>query len=129
MRLGPLSEGKQSAVAVVNDSPVDCQSCDRAARRRLSAKLTGGVSHRQKNTPSTTSWSPSLKEGGKAVRHPLFLSFLADVYKFDPDVNFAGFAFFIDAETPDRQDAFFVCDDGNGIPVPLGELLVDEPLF
>ena len=34
---GPLWEGKRSAVAVVNDSPVGCQSCDRAARRRLSA--------------------------------------------------------------------------------------------
>ena len=36
------SRGKRSAVAVVNDSPVDCQSRDRAARRRLSAKLTAG---------------------------------------------------------------------------------------
>ena len=36
------SRGKRSAVAVVNDSPVDCQSRDRAARRRLSAKLTEG---------------------------------------------------------------------------------------
>ena len=27
---------------MVNDSPVDCQSRDRAARRRLSAKLTEG---------------------------------------------------------------------------------------
>ena len=34
--------GKRSAVAVVNNSPVDCQSRDRAARRRLSAKLTEG---------------------------------------------------------------------------------------
>ena len=34
--------GKRSAVAGVNDSPVDCQSRDRAARRRLSAKLTEG---------------------------------------------------------------------------------------
>ena len=42
--LGPLSEGKRSAVAVVNDSPVGCQSRDGTARRRLSAKLTGGVS-------------------------------------------------------------------------------------
>ena len=32
--LASLSEGKRSAVAVVNDSPVDCQSRDRAARRR-----------------------------------------------------------------------------------------------
>ena len=30
----PSDEGKRSAVAVVNDSPVDCQSRDRAARRR-----------------------------------------------------------------------------------------------
>ena len=29
-------EGKRSAVAVVNDSPVDCQSRDRAARRQRS---------------------------------------------------------------------------------------------
>ena len=29
--------GKRSAVAEVNDSPVDCQSCDGVARRRLSA--------------------------------------------------------------------------------------------
>ena len=29
--------GKRSAVAEVNDSPVDCQSCDGGARRRLSA--------------------------------------------------------------------------------------------
>ena len=34
--------GKRSAVAGVNDSPVDYQSRDRAARRRLSAKLTEG---------------------------------------------------------------------------------------
>ena len=40
--LPPSDEGKRSAVAVVNDSPVDCQSRDRAARRRLSAKLTEG---------------------------------------------------------------------------------------
>ena len=34
--LGPrFQEGKRSAVAVVNDSPVGCQSRDRAARRRL----------------------------------------------------------------------------------------------
>ena len=30
-RLGSLSEGKRSAVAVVNDSPVGCQSRDRGA--------------------------------------------------------------------------------------------------
>ena len=35
----PSDEGKRSAVAVVNDSPVDCQSRDRAARRRLSKIL------------------------------------------------------------------------------------------
>ena len=29
--------------AVVNDSPVDCQSRDRTARRRLAAELTGGL--------------------------------------------------------------------------------------
>ena len=34
--------GERSEVAVVNDSPVDCQSRNRAARRRLSAKLTEG---------------------------------------------------------------------------------------
>ena len=34
----PLVRGKRSAVAVVNDSPVDCQSRDRIARRRLSAE-------------------------------------------------------------------------------------------
>ena len=39
---GPLPEGKRSAVAVVNDSPVGCQSCDRAARRRLSATADWG---------------------------------------------------------------------------------------
>ena len=59
----------------------------------------------------------------------LLLSFLADIYKFDPDVNFAGFAVFVGAEAVYRQDAFFVRDDGDGVPVPLGELLVDEPLF
>jgi len=31
----PLVRGKRSAVAVVNDSPVDCQSRDRVARRQL----------------------------------------------------------------------------------------------
>ena len=31
----PRYEGKQSAVAVVNDSPVDCQGRDRVARRQL----------------------------------------------------------------------------------------------
>ena len=35
-RLGSPFGGKRSAVAVVNDSPVGCQSRDRAARRRLS---------------------------------------------------------------------------------------------
>ena len=39
----PCVKGKRSAVAVVNDSPVGCQSRDRAARRRLSAKLTEGL--------------------------------------------------------------------------------------
>ena len=34
--------GERSEVTVVNDSPVDCQSRNRAARRRLSAKLTEG---------------------------------------------------------------------------------------
>ena len=38
----PSDEGKRSAVAVVNDSPVGCQSCDRARRSELSAKLTEG---------------------------------------------------------------------------------------
>ena len=33
----PLVRGKRSAVAEVNDSPADCQSRDRTARRRLSA--------------------------------------------------------------------------------------------
>ena len=32
----PCVKGKRSAVAAVNDSPVDCQSRDRIARRRLS---------------------------------------------------------------------------------------------
>ncbi|MBQ6875203.1 MAG: hypothetical protein IJN46_03080, partial [Lachnospiraceae bacterium] len=41
----PCVKGKRSAVAVVNDSPVDCQSRDRVARRRLSAKLTEGLSN------------------------------------------------------------------------------------
>ena len=31
----PLLRGKRSAVEVENDSPVDCQSRDWAARRRL----------------------------------------------------------------------------------------------
>ena len=34
--LGSPFGGKRSAVAVVNDSPAGCQSCDRTARRRLS---------------------------------------------------------------------------------------------
>ncbi len=33
---GPLVKGKRSAVAVVNDSPVGCQSCDRARHSELS---------------------------------------------------------------------------------------------
>ena len=41
--LASLFEGKRSAVAVVNDSPVDCQSRDRAARRRwLAVRRDGG---------------------------------------------------------------------------------------
>ena len=40
--LPPSDEGKRSAVAVVNGCPGDSQSRDRAARRRLSAKLTEG---------------------------------------------------------------------------------------
>ena len=39
----PCVKGKRSAVAGVNDSPVDCQSRDRTARRRLAAKLTEGL--------------------------------------------------------------------------------------
>ncbi|MBR2896736.1 MAG: hypothetical protein IKC04_02465, partial [Oscillospiraceae bacterium] len=35
----PSDEGKRSVVAVVNDSPVDCQSRDRIARRQLSSRL------------------------------------------------------------------------------------------
>ena len=65
--MAPLSEGKRSAVAVVNDSPVGCQSRDRAARRRLSPQVTGGVFHQWKHTPSTASRSPSLCEGGKSL--------------------------------------------------------------
>ncbi len=38
----PSDEGKRSAVAVVNDSPVDCQSRDRNCHSNLSAKLTEG---------------------------------------------------------------------------------------
>ena len=34
----PRFEGKRSAVAAVNDSPVGCQSRDRAARRRLARR-------------------------------------------------------------------------------------------
>ena len=52
LALGPLSEGKRSAVAVVNDSPVDCQSCDRAARRRLSATADWGSAWPSGDTPS-----------------------------------------------------------------------------
>ena len=36
--LGPLAEGKRSAVAVVNDSPVDCQSRDRARLSELARR-------------------------------------------------------------------------------------------
>ena len=45
--------GKRSAVAGVNDSPVDCQSRGGVARRRLAEKLTEGVAVRatEKNTP------------------------------------------------------------------------------
>ena len=53
----PFDEGKRSAVAVVNDSPVDCQSRDRIARRQLSAKLTGG----EKKRCAATNFSPSDK--------------------------------------------------------------------
>ena len=52
-KLGPLWEGKRSAVAVVNDSPVGCQSCDRAARRRLSAKQTGECPVNRSTRPPT----------------------------------------------------------------------------
>ena len=34
LRAQPLHKGKRSAVAGVNDSPVDCQSRNRASRRR-----------------------------------------------------------------------------------------------
>ena len=34
----PSDEGKRSAVAVVNDSPVDCQSCDRPCRSKAVSK-------------------------------------------------------------------------------------------
>ena len=57
----PCVKGKRSAVAGVNDSPVDCQSRDRTARRRLSAKLTEGLSfqprlhqNRRIDNPSVT---------------------------------------------------------------------------
>jgi len=55
----PSDEGKRSAVAVVNDSPVDCQSRDRIARRQLSAKLTGG----EKKRCAATAFSPSAPSG------------------------------------------------------------------
>ena len=35
LALGSPSGGKRSAVAVVNDSPVDCQSRDRVCRSKL----------------------------------------------------------------------------------------------
>jgi len=53
----PSDEGKRSAVAVVNDSPVDCQSRDRIARRQLSAKLTGG----EKKLPFFTTPQSKIK--------------------------------------------------------------------
>ena len=62
--LGPLTEGKRSAVAGVNDSPVDCQSCDGIARRRLSAQPTGGVFYRRSNTPSVMLTHDSSPTGG-----------------------------------------------------------------
>ena len=40
----PLSKGKRSAVAGVNDSPVGCQSRDRVARRRLPNEVRLGDS-------------------------------------------------------------------------------------
>ena len=44
----PCVKGKQSAVAVVNDSPVDCQSSDRSVRSRLSAEQAdGGIDRSQ----------------------------------------------------------------------------------
>jgi hypothetical protein len=45
----PCAKGKRSAVAVVNDSPVGCQSRDRVARRQLSAELTEGLLDRKVN--------------------------------------------------------------------------------
>ena len=52
--LASLKEGKRSAVAVVNDSPVDCQSRDRAARRRWHGKaVTEGVSYPLTPLPQT----------------------------------------------------------------------------
>ena len=59
----------------------------------------------------------------------LFLSFLADGYEFDADVFRSAAAVFVGAEAVYRQNAPFVRDDGDGGPLPLGELAVDEPLF
>ncbi len=42
----PCVKGKRSAVVVVNDSPVGCQSRDRIRRSELSAKLTEGLLYR-----------------------------------------------------------------------------------
>ena len=45
----------------MNDSPVDCQSRDRIARRQLSAQLTEGLSYLKNYTPPVCFAASSLR--------------------------------------------------------------------
>ena len=82
----PCVKGKRSAVAEVNDSPVGCQSRDRAARRRLSAKLTEGLT----TPPPLRGTSPYTGEAlvrCKTVRQILLCSYEHLCAKFSLQTN------------------------------------------
>ena len=57
----PLLGVSEAQSAGVNDSPVDCQSRDRIARRQLSAQLTEGLSYHKNYTPPVCFTASSLR--------------------------------------------------------------------
>ena len=55
----PCAKGKRSAVAVVNDNPVDCQSRDRAHRSELSTEqVDGGIVNPHRHAEHHAPYSP-----------------------------------------------------------------------
>ena len=117
----PLAGVSEVQSAVVNDSPVDCQSRDRIARRQLSAQLTEGLSYHKNYTPPVCFTASSLRRlhfhfplrGGQATSASLGICKSAARYPIYPHcpngspVSYASWPFF-GAFYGLRQSRFFV---------------------